>query len=303
MQISFTSLIISPDAHARIRLKEALLQILVQSTIHHAKDTREGRDIIFRDRDVAAIFVHSIICSEEIYELYKKIRVSNLRYKPILVVTLHTDHNLSDLISDHFLNGIEGFLQEPFTTEEVAGIIDLTLENRKTQIRQEEKELSAIQFMLKEGIDLVDQAALERSRSEGRGGGFAIRRLKRLRMRVRTLEKKVSEDQLAPILEKIVAEQSAQLDLSQFKRRETQIVFAEHPGSILGAMMRERKLSAERLTELLTVDKNVLDRLLALSGPLTPELSKDLARVIGKTEDYWLSLQLAYEKYENSKQS
>ena len=298
MEIKLKSLIVTENTGARVRLKEALTRVVAKHESCHAQNAKEALKVVIKEQDIAAVFIHSKISQEDIEWLQTRIGDAKPKYKPIFSIMLHVDQNVSEYISKHYLSGVEGFLKEPFTTNDVNDLMEIALKNRKEQIAAEEKELQALQFMIRDAIHLVDQAALERSQQNGKGGGFPLKRMKRLKLRVRGLSEKFSVEQLESLACFEIEEQAEKLDLSKFKKRVIEVKFAEHPGVILSKVLEERSLTPERLGELLIVEDEQLFELLAGKASVNLALSKDLARILGNTEDYWLSLQSEFDEYQ-----
>ncbi|MCI5064812.1 HigA family addiction module antitoxin [bacterium] len=297
MSIHLKSLIFSPETAPRNRLKQALMQTRLRTTSFFARDSREALRFVGREKDLAVIFIRSSLSPKAINAFQTEVAQAELTYKPIFALLLDADHNVSEHVSRYYVGGMEGFLQEPFATDTVDELLDIAFQNRKRQVDEEEKRLNALRFMIRDGLQLVDEAALQRYLNERRGGGFALRRMKRLRLRTRKAGDDLVPEILLRLLEEEVVLQGENLELERFVPRETKVAFAEHPGKILSTILSDRNLSSERLATLLDVEQSYLEELLAEQAGITPQVSKGLARILGNTEDYWLSLQKAYELY------
>ncbi len=250
VRVAYTlkTLIISPDGPSRNRLKEALGATTLRNRVFQARNCSEGYQILAEEDYIGIIFFHSKIKEEPFLQLQKDTKGLKLKFQPIYIITLLTDHHLSDYISEQLVGGIEGFLREPFAANDVDDVIQLGLSNRQFQIDRDSVNLNTFQFMLRDALRLIDQAALERFKNGGRGGGRAISRLKRLKIRLRNHGKKLEPNLLLPLVEKEVALRAENLNLEQFARQSKKVKFAEHPGRILGRIIEERKLTTERLS-------------------------------------------------------
>lgn len=300
MQKDIKILILSQDTTIRVNLKEAITRVLGKCAVLSAINWKRALSTCLEEGDITAIFIRSTIPTEDIESLQNELEKSELRYSPLFFITLHSDHHASDIVSGHYVSGIEGFLKEPFATDDVDQAIRLAVTNRDRGIDDRQRELEAIQFMFREGFKLLDQAAIERNANNGAGGGFALRRMKRLRLRTRSMMHVPTDDELTQIIELEGKEAEKNLDLSKFVKKTVVIEFAEHPGKILSDILDERSLSSERLCELINIEDELLLGVLEQRENITAELSKELARVIGNTEDYWVSLQSKYDLYERS---
>ncbi|MCB0352098.1 MAG: hypothetical protein KDD64_01200 [Bdellovibrionales bacterium] len=297
MNIILECLVVCPETASRARLKDALSLTKIRTSVTQARDLRRATEIASKQPELAVVFMHSTLSEESIRKFQEDVAQMKLRYRPIFVVTLHTDHLLSEYISEHMLNGIEGFLSEPFATTDVDDVIQVAFLNRQKQVEAEDRNLSALKFMMHEGLTLIDNAAIERVKRAGRGGGFSRRRMNRLKLRLRSLGEKVGVELLLPLIEESVAQQIKNLDITLFHRTVQRAAYADHPGKVLTEIIEARALSPERLCELVSGDAKELLALLDEKGELTPKLSRELARVIGNTPNYWLSLQTSYDNY------
>jgi len=69
-----------------------------------------------------------------------------------------------------------------------------------------------------------------------------------------------------------------------------------HPGELIKeAYIDELGLSERRLAKMLHVSASTLNRIVQGKSAVTPEMALRLSKAIGKTPQFWLSMQNAYD--------
>ena len=298
MKRSVKALIISSNHFMRRGLKESLQLAQRQVHVLQANGWRDALSLFERNRDIDAIFVYSLIPVQEVETLRNGIREKVPDANPIFVVALHPNHLERAYVSEKLLDGFEGFIREPFSADEVNEIIDVVLEKRQKMPEKTGGSLKILQFLVKDALSLIDHAALERFQQNNKGGGFAFRKMRFLKDKLFSFEISANEEQLLRMLETEVEIQSEYLDLTKFERKKKKVRYAEHPGKVITRIIESRNLTEQRLCEMLSSDSEHVLKVLQEEEGLTPELAIQLSRVLGKPEEYWISLQSAYEKYQ-----
>ena len=298
MNRSVKALIVSSNHFVRRGLMESLQLAQRQVHILQANGWRDALSTFKRNRDIDAIFVYSLIPVQEVETLRNAIQEKVPDANPIFIIALHPHHLERTYVSEKLLDGFEGFIREPFSADEVNAIIDVVLEKRQKAPAKGSGLLKILQFLVKDALSLIDHAALERFQQNNKGGGFALRKMRFLKEKLFSFEISANEEQLLRMLETEVEIQSEYLDLTKFERKKKRVRYAEHPGKVITRIIESRNLTEERLCEMLSSDNEHVLKVLQEEAGLTPELATQLSRVLGKPEKYWISLQSAYEKYQ-----
>jgi HTH-type transcriptional regulator/antitoxin HigA len=69
------------------------------------------------------------------------------------------------------------------------------------------------------------------------------------------------------------------------------------PGDFVREEMEARGWSAETLAEMIQWQRDLLDRVLEGSEPITEEMAKSLAHGFGVSSAYWLNLEIMYRRW------
>ncbi|MGA1192464.1 MAG: helix-turn-helix transcriptional regulator [Bdellovibrionota bacterium] len=303
MKRSIKALTISSNHFVRRCLKESLQLAQREVRVLQATGWRDALSLVERNRDIDAIFVYSLIPVQEVETLRNGIRERAPEAHPIFIIALHPSHLERTYVSQKLLEGFEGFIREPFSADEVNEIINVVLEKRQNSTEKECGSLKILQFLVKDALSLLDHAAFERFQQNNKGGGFAFRKMRFLKDKLFSFEISANEEQLLRMLETEVEIQSEYLDLTKFERKKKKVRYAEHPGKVITRIIESRNLTEERLCQMLSSDTEHVLKVLQEEEGLTPELATQLSRVLGKPTDYWISLQSAYEKYQQFRNS
>jgi len=295
-------MIYSPDSGARVRLKDALSNLVtLKLDVDVRKNWREAVSFVSMLKNVSLIFVHSSVQPEELKAFQDGINNVSPAYRPSFVITLRPEENVPEVISKHLMNGIEGFLSEPFTTGGVEDTLRVVLENRDKRIEAHKKAKKAIQLIIKDSCAVADETALERLQNDKKGGGVALKRMREIESQVRQMKGLFTESEIFSIVESAIEGQASKLNLQDFMATKPKVKFAPHPSKVVTKIIESRSISREKLLETLAVHEEEISALLEKQGGITPELAKSLARVLGSSEDYWLGLQKSYEAYMESR--
>lgn len=68
-----------------------------------------------------------------------------------------------------------------------------------------------------------------------------------------------------------------------------------HPGAMIACKLEALGISAKSFADNIDVHPATVSRLLSGKASLTPGVAKRVAAALGKTADYWLSMQIAYD--------
>lgn len=302
MRKTVNAVIYSADPDARVRLKDALGNLIALRVRADAvKSWLDAVKTAAQARNISIVFVDSAIEPAEFTNFRAAMKGLSLLFRPSFVVTLRPEHNTPEIVSEHIMQGVEGFLSEPFTLQSVEETLGVVIENREKRIADHAKAIKTLQFLITDACTALDDTALERLENGKRGGGASLKRMSLLREQLAKMKDRFTEQEIFSLVEKAIKDQAGLLDLSKFSAHHPKVKFAPHPGKVITKIIEGRSISLDRLAEFISTDERTIRALLNESGALTPELARGFAKFLGSSEDYWLGLQKSYEDYMNSR--
>ncbi|MCB0331557.1 MAG: hypothetical protein KDD70_17925 [Bdellovibrionales bacterium] len=292
----FKVLSVDPDAESRLRLKELLRELCAKLSFHAVAKHNKACAKLEAQEGFDAVFVRSTAKRGELESLIDEIKNTSLKTRPLVILLVRGSDFSADYVSQFMLKGFDGVLREPYAADEIQNVLEIAEKNNSKQISEERKEAAASLVLMKDALSQIDEAARTKSNTDGKAGGYGLKRMRELTPVIRSLLEKVSDENYQLLLQTQVFERLRTLDLSTFKRRPKGKKKAIHPGAVLKNILEERSIPIATLAQKLALEEEAV--LLIIDGrkSISRDVAAGLARNIGNTEDYWNGLQREYDQ-------
>ena len=289
-------LIVSPDLDSRTKLREVLRAFVYKGTIHQERTLR-GLPARFKslgkDEKIHTLFVASSFGRSAISGLLQEAAGLGAKLPPIVVFINDKELEDSTEVASLYLEGIDGFIREPYSSDELLALINTFLNQAQRAVSAEAKTKRAAEFLLYDAMAHIDDLARQQMHGHD-PGGYPLKNLKTVSRVLRKLSEKnlpLYFDLMSSVFER--ARPASEADLARKTKKVQKKVV--HPGALIKEMMRARNLSKERLLTSLRVEPGDFDALLNEQLGIDQVMAKELARTLGMTSVEWLRLQREFE--------
>lgn len=160
-------LAIEPDGLGRSRLKQAFSAFRTQARVHFARGRGEALAALDGERLFESIMISSAMNFEEIHRLIEEMRALPGGSEAALVILLKGKQQEKAFVAKSFLDGICGYLCEPYSVDDLARVLQSVQET--TRISEERKQQSAIAFLIDDILSRIDESAAGIARQHGPG--------------------------------------------------------------------------------------------------------------------------------------
>lgn len=288
-------IVLVPDADSRSTLRDALAAIVFRGDVRTVRRFEDAQALLEEPEPFDVIFFASAFGSEDLKRFISQVasspRSSNAAL--VLAVDRHTSNKLESVVQT-YLGGVDGFISEPYTSEQLQELLLKILDPARERVIQTKTRVyKSVDLLARQAVSLIDD--MWRFRLEGgKGGGASFGELKRVSGSLKDLADKYPQEYLESLAQ--VFESAEPPDPEYFKRKgSTHAKKAEHPGRIVRSLMDQRGLSRERLLASVRISPEEFDALLSGSLGLNDALAREIARVLGKTAREWMAMQRAYD--------
>jgi len=290
---NLTVWIASPNSRTRAKLREVLKAVIYKANIQIAQSLQGFTDGTISNERPQFIFASFSLGKEPIAKYLEQTAGLAGKEKPTVILTMDAkggDDAAS--IAALYLKGAAGFISEPYSTTELSQLLTTLLVNPPS-VDDKSRALKATGFMLSDAMAHLDLWAAQRMRGN-ESGGYAHRDLKALS---KDLSRAYDADTdgyskiICDVFEK-ARPPAESLMRTKIKRPVVRLV---HPGTIIQEVMKQRLLTAQRVATMLKMEEPDFEALLNGKRDVDADLSKELARVLGRSSREWLKLQTDYD--------
>lgn len=192
MQIAeYNSIVITPDAESRMRVKAATSALLEYNRVFLADSFRKALERLGEAEDrIHLVFISSDFPSEQITNFIEQAKEIPMAAAASKVLLLKVDDQNGTYVARNFISGIDGFLAEPFSVDGLKDVTNLVQDVEILKAEKEKKQTRTLGLLLDEAIPLIDRAAKHIANEIG-----YRREIAKLRATTRTL-KELGEDRL-----------------------------------------------------------------------------------------------------------
>jgi plasmid maintenance system antidote protein VapI len=214
---------------------------------------------------------------------------------PSVIIVLPSSSALSSsTIATLYLEGVAGFVSDPYTSEDLSELVTKIMEQRTKKISIEEnvKTRKASNFLLADAMSLIDEVA--RLRYEGKEGGYALRDLKALSSNFANYYAQDPEKYMDAMVE-LFQKAKAPAWAKGTARKQAKVKISKHPGVVVWELMAERGIAEDRLPALLRVDAPTAAALVRGQVPVDKPMAESLSRIFGMSPREWLKMQVEFD--------
>lgn len=290
-------LIVIPDLQSKTKLREVLRSVVYKGEVHYERSIKELdkklADPITAKYDVA--FISGKFIPADISTFLKGLRESSSKKLPSIIIALTsaTSHP-SGTIAAWYLEGVAGFISEPYTAEDLSELLTKVIEQRTKSfpIEGSIKARKASNFLLTDAINLVDEVA--RLSYEGKEGGYALKDLKMLSKSFADYFNQDPKGFEEALVESFIkAKAPAWVKAANSKKSKSKV--AKHPGIVVWEILGQRGIGEDRLASLLKVEAEIAAALTRGNIAVDEALAQNLSRIFGMTPREWLKMQAEYD--------
>lgn len=287
----FQCLIISGDPDRRNRLKEALVAHFGKGlTVDNASNFDQAQKILC-GKPKSCLFIFLETAPEELMSFLDGISTSEEAFLPPLTLLVLSGNYLgSHIVADLYLKGVQGFLCEPFSVNDVRELFIAlgSKEHREKELRVKRSQTSA--FLISNAMSLLDHAAKQKQKS-----GYAMKELRKVAAALRQVAPQLEENELqSQLVKKFLTAKTEKKTADKIKRKK-HLGKILHPGIEVFERLERLGVTKERLLAVVEMEPEDLDAFLEGKRPLDEQLAHSLSRAVGETPMYWLERQRDFD--------
>lgn len=180
----FNALIVDPDIQARMRLKTATAAVGNFGLVAQHGELKQGLSALSAEPGTDVVFISTRFSRDEVTEFVKTARGVRNSQDCAYVLLLSQGKQEASLIACGVLEGLDGFLFEPYSAESLLEItrIAATVKSERSRVREQ----VALRLLLREAMAQIDLVA--QLRKAGSGAAISARALQETCGVLRTLE-------------------------------------------------------------------------------------------------------------------
>lgn len=153
----FDTLVIEPDAHARMRVKGATSAVPTFGKVHQVANLTEGMEKLKNVERMDVIFLSAVYSKEETAAFIKQAKEMKSGQDGAYILVMKTQKQESSTVAQNVLVGADGVLFEPYSVDSLVEITVLAA--RVKGERAKSREEAAIRILVKDVIDLISVIA------------------------------------------------------------------------------------------------------------------------------------------------
>ncbi len=288
-------MVLVPDADSRSTLRDALAAVVFKGDVHTLRRFEDARALLNGEEAFDVIFFASSFGIDEVKLFIRE--VASLPKAPdtamVLTVDRHTSNKLESVVSS-YLDGVDGFISEPYTSEQLQDLLMKILDPaRERAIQTATRVIKSVNLLATQAVTLVDE--MWRFRMDGgKGSGSALGEMKRISPSLQELQSKHPVEFLTGLSDVFEAVEPPSTESLSTKSK-VRTKKAEHPGKFVQTLMEQRGLTRERLLASVRISPEEFDAVLSCQMGLNDAVAREFARVLGKTAREWMSMQRAFD--------
>lgn len=302
---NFDCIVLLSDSGSRARLREVLQHVALHTRVHVVPSEPLAIDIVTSTESLDSVFISSDWDEERVCKFIEDVREKgkHLPKPPLIMMTVDSAHSDISFIAPFFTAGVHGFIGEPFCTEQIVEILERLASKPVNEVVDESKKPALLQFAVGQALKTVDFLADRLIVRPGKPDVMAMRQLRRVHQTLASLSSGRLDEYFEQLINKTInlePPKPPQVD-NRSRRRAVEEKIPVHPGVLIQQEMSRRRIANEHLLKSLKWTEADLDGLLQQKVALSEEQSRDIARVLGQTANYWLGLQQAYDTWQQRK--
>lgn len=296
-QTQRTILIVDQDMNSRGRLRECLRHTLHRATLTIARSEREALQLLENlETPFDIIFLSTCSGADSVLNFFQKVRELHTVDMPAIIVILKGEQVDSSFISELYLQGVNGFLKEPFSSVKLLELLQVLESTEASELSEQQKNEAAAGFLIGDAMRYIDQASRKIAAGE-QVNQFAMQKLSNLSERIGEISGKIS-DLFGDILVKKLSSAPTPKELPGKKKTAITTIdrVLPHPAFVVREMLQERRLSKQKFLEMLNIDPDQIEQFLILQADMDETLAIELSRILGREPKFWLDLQRKYNE-------
>lgn len=293
---NLTFLVLGPVLRSRTKLREVLRTYAYKSEVKHDRTLVGVADQFApggEPQKIDLLFIAASFGGELIAGFLEDSRKFQAVLPPIVIFIDDKKLEKSEAITSLYLEGIDGFISEPYSANELLTLIPSLVSKGGKVLPREVKVKRAAEFLVNDAKSKIDELAAQQMQGE-ESGGYALRGLRQLSKK---LEQVVEQDpaQYAEIVAKVFEGASPASEALLRKKTSHSQKRLIHPAAVIRDMMRSRKITMERLVASMRSDPADIESLMKEERSIDEKLAKDLSRALGMTWVEWIRIQKDYD--------
>jgi DNA-binding NarL/FixJ family response regulator len=157
----YTAIFVEEESSPRNRLKQAAAMIPSFGKLSFVNNLKECVREISQSKIIDIIFVACRLGQEDIKNFISQAKALDAGKDTAYVLVLSTDEQDNSTVANAVIYGVDGFLLEPFSVDNLATIADLAQRIKKE--RSSDREIGAFKFLLKDVMRQLDRVAFIKS--------------------------------------------------------------------------------------------------------------------------------------------
>ena len=285
-------LIVTPQLEARTRLRDALRDVVGDAEVEVVATFREAKTKVRGTPTFDVIFIGYSGLLEDVSELVMTCRRVNARPLRFIIVLPNPQVDANH-VAALFADGVEGFIAEPFSFEELNDLFK-AIHVHRDQDPKSARDMRMLGFLTSQLQFKIDELASIQARSPTPFSRLP-KNFAKLRETLNSLHQSDPEAFTQILLSKYENVPVPKTRATPKKRK----IAAEprHPGIVLKELLEQRGIGMERIMILLGISAGELEELMGGQRAVDEKLAHNLARAVGETSRYWSKMQNEYDKW------
>ncbi len=181
---TFNVIAVDPDFDRRMNLKSATLSVPDYSKVNFTNTFDAALKLLQEDTPMVIVMISSALPQSEIIRFVQEGKRTRNGIDSAYILLTRPENQTSTEISWAVMNGIDGFLLEPFSVDALINTSHLA--RTVYQQRKHSRIEAAVEILVRDALEQLDIVAVELT--GGKGPGHAIRTLRELGTAVQQLE-------------------------------------------------------------------------------------------------------------------
>jgi CheY-like chemotaxis protein len=167
----YDALVVDRDIDIRMRLKQAMEAVATFGKGHQASSLKEALARLRGGEPIDVVFVSHQFDQEAMQEFVKDAKMTTQGEDAAFVLLVKSREQLNTAIAQNIALGVDGFLSEPYSVDELVEITNIAARVKKE--RAAGREAIALKFLIKDITRIVDVAAYLKANKRDASGAIA----------------------------------------------------------------------------------------------------------------------------------
>jgi len=291
-------LLVDCKTGSRSQLREILKSEVYKLKLKSAASFAEGlRAIKEEEEDFQVLVVGSHNDKEELINFVQGLRLASQNLQAPLILALHSEHQDTTYIADIYLEGVQGFICEPYSAEELARLLAVVIEAPVGEEPDTEKQCKTADFLVSSAIRYIDKMCKQLINGQERSG-VTMKALKSVSQSLQRITADITEEYESILLSRLLkSKPSGRIPRDKLLASKEKVV---HPGILAHQLFVKRELSTEKIVPLIKLTEEELQQLFTGELEVNEPLAEGLSRVFGQNAKYWLDMQKSFESFSST---